>query len=557
LVVLALPIFFGICAIVIDSSNLMVQRHAVQNAADAAVLAVAQSMDRGCDADCLANAPLYSKLNGVDVDTTSPAWHSCAPNNPDDTNCYAFPYVDATGVSHDEEVEVRLRKSVAGLFAGAAGWQVSARAVAGVGHGAPPPYSFVALNDGSENHTLLVKSGGDLTVENAIYVNSSNGHDAFDIKGTGGSITAQMIYTVGGWETEDASTIKLTLGGTVCTTPGRQVTAPWTARGCPVTGVTPLADPFAGKIALPALGAPACSRPTYGGAVSYSPKQHLASTLASSVTDTTFAPTVVGIQIGDMIQVNTEKMLVTGVSGGTVTVDRAQLASSIAMHASGAEIKRLPVTGIVGTAASPAACGVPSGTVTLHPGTFYGGICVGATSGAACDSNCDTGSAHVTLAPGTYVMAGGGFHVCGSSTVSAPNVMIFNTNDPSHDDAPPGATDQVELNTSGVVTVGPQTTGPYTGLTIFQPSTQAVSKDTKCDKRAQDEWDIALVKMANGLNGISGTIYAPHQHALFGDAVSGTANLAVITGCTFIDGADSTFDFQGSGLFGFGASLDE
>ena len=35
-------------------------------------------------------------------------------------------------------------------------------------------------------------------------------------------------------------------------------------------------------------------------------------------------------------------------------------------------------TTAVGTAASPAPCTIPSGTTTLSPGTYYGGICIGA-----------------------------------------------------------------------------------------------------------------------------------------------------------------------------------
>jgi uncharacterized membrane protein len=53
--------------LVIDGSNLMVQRRSIQNAANAAVLAVAQSIETTRDATCLANARVYSKLNGVDV----------------------------------------------------------------------------------------------------------------------------------------------------------------------------------------------------------------------------------------------------------------------------------------------------------------------------------------------------------------------------------------------------------------------------------------------------------------------------------------------------------
>jgi hypothetical protein len=64
--------------------------------------------------------------------------------------------------------------------------------------------------------------------------------------------------------------------------------------------------------------------------------------------------------------------------------------------------------------------GLPSGgTYTLAPGTYYGGVCIGLPSGTACNTtNCTSGGigASVTLAAGTYVMAGGGFWVCGAAS---------------------------------------------------------------------------------------------------------------------------------------------
>jgi hypothetical protein len=69
----------------------------------------------------------------------------------------------------------------------------------------PPGIAFAALNSTTEKHTLIIRSGGDLTVNNSIYVNTSNGDDGFDIKGTGGSLRATGIYTHGGWEPADSS----------------------------------------------------------------------------------------------------------------------------------------------------------------------------------------------------------------------------------------------------------------------------------------------------------------------------------------------------------------
>ena len=61
---------------------------------------------------------------------------------------------------------------------------------------------------------------------------------------------------------------------------------------------------------------------------------------------------------------------------------------------------------------------------------------------------------------------------------------------------------------------------------------------------------------ANGaLGSVTGTIYAANDHALFTDKVSGTSNLAVMTGCIYIDGSTSTFKFDTSGLYGNGLTF--
>jgi hypothetical protein len=433
----------------------------------------------------------------------------------------------------------------------------------------PPPYSFASLNSACDKHSLVLRSSGTLTVNNTLYVNSCNSpQDAFDIFGPGGNISAPDIRVVGGWETHSGDTV--TVGGVTCSLAHSvaPLDAPQPA-GCPVTGQTAISDPFAGKLTAPTLGSPACTTPVYGAPVSYSPtKQKLAAGITA--TQTTITSDGTAVANGDVVQVDTEKMLVTAGGGTTnLTVQRAYNGTSAASHSSGKEIKRVPVTGSQGTAATPAPC-EPTGTVTLQPGTYYGGICIGAASGNDCGSNigglCSTTgtTANVTLAPGTYIMAGGGFFVCGASTLSAPNVLIYNTQDPSNT-AGSGAIDQVELNTTGSVTLGPQTTGSYPGLTIFQDPSLGVAGGSTCDSKSNytsapsqtqiNAWDIALMSMAStGANGalgsISGTIYAPAYRSMFGDSVSGTANLAVLTSCLIIDGGNSTFNFQTSGLFG-------
>jgi hypothetical protein len=238
-----------------------------------------------------------------------------------------------------------------------------------------------------------------------------------------------------------------------------------------------------------------------------------------------------------------------------------------------------PPPKIVGSSPSaPVEYAVPAGTSqTLNPGTYYGGICIGAPGGAHCGAkvggSCTPSAATpatVTMNPGIYIMAGGGFYVCGNTAVAMadPNngVMIYNTKDAQGGAALAAQIDQVEFNTNGNVDLEPQTTGAYPGLTIYQgpdpasaasPNPDLQLSATKCDNRALKLTDIAFVKTGNGLNAFHGTIYAPAQDALFADYVSGRANLAVLTGCIFISGATSIFDFQSGGLFGLGPGLSE
>jgi Tfp pilus assembly protein PilX len=539
----------------------------------------------------------------------------------------------------------------------------------------PPPYNFVALNTTCDNHTLLVETGGQLTVTNAMYIDSCNNpNDAFDIFGTGGNITDPAgIKVVGGWETHDGSTVSVS--GTVCPLASSQNTYPSTqTAGCPTIGQPVLADPLAGKLttAPPLSPTGACTGGVTTQGVAYSP----AVTLNSGPGGLTSTATSVPVQwtsgsdpvaINDIILIDSEQMKVTAITPGsgpggstkaTLTVLRAQNGSTAATHANGAAVAKA-VTAASGTASNPAPCVYTGGTVSLQPGTYYGGLCIGSTSSTSCaNGNCaasvttgaytpavtlnvtggpgsnlsatatsvpikwtsgsdpvtngdtvqvdsedmlvtgvtavtgttatltvtratqnTTAATHsnnkavlkvtlptpvnATLAPGIYIMAGGGFRVCGSSTLSAPNVLIYNTNDPSQPSGN-GALDQLEIDTTGTVSLGPQTSGAYDGLTYWQDKNLALDAADDCNHKNNHQqssqaqislYDIALESAAStGANGslgsISGSIYAPANRADFVDELSGRANLAVLTSCILIDGGDSTFDFNPSGLFG-------
>jgi hypothetical protein len=151
-VAIALPLFFSVCAFVIDGTNLMVHRRAIQNAADAASLAASQDLSAPVyqnmtpNPDCTGWAgektarqalvdriEEYSSKNGgpATLDGGSCSFDSTRCNAPSDKNCYTWPY--GTGPNAKGLVEVRLSEGVSGFFANVAHlsslFHVSARAV--------------------------------------------------------------------------------------------------------------------------------------------------------------------------------------------------------------------------------------------------------------------------------------------------------------------------------------------------------------------------------------------------------------------------------------------
>jgi Flp pilus assembly protein TadG len=143
-VLFAMPLLIAIIALVADGSNLFTNKRSVQNAADAAVFAVAQDLPAdgsACtSAPCLAtfqsDADAYSRLKNSGPAVT----HACADST--DTNCYVTP-IPGKGNS---SAQIRLRKSVTTFIAGFVGLSsssVSAKAAVSLG-GAPNAAGNVA-----------------------------------------------------------------------------------------------------------------------------------------------------------------------------------------------------------------------------------------------------------------------------------------------------------------------------------------------------------------------------------------------------------------------------
>ena len=108
-----------------------------------------------------------------------------------------------------------------------------------------------------------------------------------------------------------------------------------------------------------------------------------------------------------------------------------------------------------GTASNPSTLSITgSSPVTLQPGIYYGGIKI-------------TGSGNVTLQPGIYVMAGGGFTVTGSGSLTGSGIFFYNTQDPTHPTGS-GAYGGITITGSGAVNLTPPTSGSYENLLFFQ-----------------------------------------------------------------------------------------
>jgi len=245
---------------------------------------------------------------------------------------------------------------------------------------------------------------------------------------------------------------------------------------------------------------------TRRNATPYAPAKTLSVAINTSNPITFAVNSSTGIHINDVIEINSEAMTVTNVAGNNLTVTRGAFSTTIASHAKGAAVLQV----IDSTAPPP-----PS----------------------------------VTLTKGVYIMAGGGFAVCGAANVNAPDgVLIYNTQDPPPNNSGLGALAQIDINTSGNVHLGPMRDGVYEGMTIFQDRSQTLVPGKDCNGKSTtpSQWDIALQSAAplpqsGELGSVTGGIYAPHLRADFGDSMSGTSNLMIITSCIYINGASAHF----------------
>jgi len=104
-----------------------------------------------------------------------------------------------------------------------------------------------------------------------------------------------------------------------------------------------------------------------------------------------------------------------------------------------------------------------SNTVNLQPGSYYGGITISGTSGAA---------PTVNFAPGTYVIGGGGINCSGQCTLNGTGCSFYNTTDTS-----PLA------STAGPITIGANT-GDNVTCSLHAPTSGACKGLLLCQDSA-------------------------------------------------------------------------
>jgi len=198
----------------------------------------------------------------------------------------------------------------------------------------------------------------------------------------------------------------------------------------------------------------------------------------------------VGVSVAGAVVVDSNAPnALTATGNSRVTAGTIQVVGRVSAS-NGVILSPAPVTGIQPVPDPLAGLAIPAGganqgavdlrrgSLTINPG-IYSQITVSGTGTA------------LTMNPGVYVIIGGGFSVSNSSSVSGAGVVLYNAG--SNFPAAGGTYGAISFGSSGTITLTAPTSGPYTGVLIFQArdNTQTLSLN------------------ASAVVGLSGTIYAP------------------------------------------------
>jgi len=187
LMVLAMALMFAIVAVVVDGSNLFVQKRSSQNGADAAALAASKDLDpygMPCTGTCLTTVQ-NDALDYVKKNTPSLVTHLCA--NSSDANC-----VDVTTpyAGRNEKLKITVREKPRATFGKAVGlssFNVTASAVAHVAPGGTPLFAF-AMNSGLSTNCDGIRINGGPNTFTTIWSNGGITLSGSNTGNTAGSI---------------------------------------------------------------------------------------------------------------------------------------------------------------------------------------------------------------------------------------------------------------------------------------------------------------------------------------------------------------------------------
>jgi hypothetical protein len=145
----------------------------------------------------------------------------------------------------------------------------------------------------------------------------------------------------------------------------------------------------------------------------------------------------------------------------------------------------VPVPADLGLTVQSAARMTITGTSTLQPGVYQGGLAISA-------------DANVTLAPGIYYIEGGGMSVTGNANLTGAGVFIYNL--------PLSNSDSIDIGGNGNISISGPTSGDYRDVTFFQERTSTVPASFG----------------GNGSVSVSGDFYFPNANLTLQGNSSGT-----------------------------------
>jgi len=613
---IALVAIIASAGMLIDGGMAWTNRRLAQSAADTAALAAAKSVASGGDTTAATTA-----AKAIAASNQFPAnYTNCSGTSRTDGVIVNSPPTSGNFANLSGYVEVVVERPMRTSFSAIVGqncWMVSARAVASVTSNDVASCNFCSLNNSSQNHTLVLKNSATLRVDGDIYVNSTNGGtahnvcalnaykvcgDGFDVFGTGGTISAQSISVVGGWETHDkdiAVADGLASGCTEHPNPPFQAVTSNVCIHMPVLP-DPLNDPAkpGSVVAPPAAGA----KPVAG--------TNGCPAGATVPTGTAASPTLMTISSGNRtlcpgtyygglkisagtatLQAGVYVMIGGGFQAtGTANVDgRAGVmiyseggGSASQSTTTANDLVPPPVAGHANlntvdltSSLSPANVGdTVTFTMTLKPARASDPVPSGTVD--VYDGNVQICSATpvVVIQAGKNPVAAAcvaSFSIYGTRAISA--VYSGNASYNAAGDTlsevirtPAGTTTgPITIDTTGKVDlVGPKN-GPYSGLTLFQERSSSLtvtlapgnSNAGKCPAGFMTKGvppDASAVPDACGaIGGLQGTVYAANPDALVLIEASGLANLQVIAGMIEVDSAaNARFGYDGA-LFANGS----